>query len=325
MAYLVGTDEAGYGPNLGPLVISATVWEVPNRIDETSFEDLVAGAIARAIEACREDADDVYRLVIADSKNLYKPNLGLRLLEQHFLAAISLWQRRPESWLDCWKLLAPEAAELLTEAPWFEDFDEPLPWEADSAEIDCIAQAATQALAKLGVRLAMVRARVVFPEEFNDLVDRHQSKGEALSHETLRLLATVIEQLDRGPIRVVCDKHGGRNRYGRHLQEQFPDVLIENYGESREQSVYRFGPKQRRVEICFRARGEAILPTALASMCSKYLRELAMRPFNHYWCRRVPELRPTAGYPGDSRRFKEAIAVAQADLGIDDRSLWRER
>ena len=26
--YLIGTDEAGYGPNLGPLVISATVWQV---------------------------------------------------------------------------------------------------------------------------------------------------------------------------------------------------------------------------------------------------------------------------------------------------------
>ena len=29
MGYLIGTDEAGYGPNLGPLVISASVWHVP--------------------------------------------------------------------------------------------------------------------------------------------------------------------------------------------------------------------------------------------------------------------------------------------------------
>ena len=32
-------------------------------------------------------------------------------------------------------------------------------------------------------------------------------------------------------------------------------------------------------------------------MASKYLRELAMRPFNEFWSRHVPELKPTAGYP----------------------------
>src|SRR5215203_3406446 len=28
MPYLIGTDEAGYAPNLGPLVVTATVWHV---------------------------------------------------------------------------------------------------------------------------------------------------------------------------------------------------------------------------------------------------------------------------------------------------------
>ena len=32
MPYLLGTDEAGYGPNLGPLVISASLWEVPEGV-----------------------------------------------------------------------------------------------------------------------------------------------------------------------------------------------------------------------------------------------------------------------------------------------------
>ena len=322
MAYLIGTDEAGYGPNLGPLVISASVWEVPDKCDEAAVDALVAGIVARKLTPRTEDPPP---LVIADSKVLYKPASGLRLLEQHFLAALSLWQPRPERWIDCWQLLAPDSCDALASAPWFDGFNDGLPWEADGDEIDRLAAVTTAALETRGVHLVGVRARVIFPEEFNDLVEHHGTKGEALSAETLRLLATMLEAIERGPIRVNCDKHGGRNHYGRHLQDQFPDTLVEIHGESRAQSVYRFGPKGRRVEICFRAGGEAMLATALASMCSKYLRELAMRPFNHFWCRQVPKLRPTAGYPGDSRRFKQAIAAAQAGLGIDDRYLWRER
>jgi hypothetical protein len=73
------------------------------------------------------------------------------------------------------------------------------------------------------------------------------------------------------------------------------------------------------------AGGERALPTALASMVSKYLRELSMHAFNAYWRRHLPDLRPTAGYPGDSRRFKTEIAGVQQELGIEDHLLWRER
>lgn len=58
-------------------------------------------------------------------------------------------------------------------------------------------------------------------------------------------------------------------------------------------------------------------------MAAKYLRELAMHAFNQHWLERLPELQPTAGYPGDSRRFKSDIAAVQQSLGIDDRIVWR--
>ena len=90
-------------------------------------------------------------------------------------------------------------------------------------------------------------------------------------------------------------------------------------------SVYRFGPPERRVEIAFQAKGESHLPTALASMASKYLRELAMHAFNDFWRGHVADLRPTAGYPLDARRFKADIAAAQQALGIEDRILWRTK
>ena len=80
---------------------------------------------------------------------------------------------------------------------------------------------------------------------------------------------------------------------------------------------------QRRVEFCFQTKAERHLPAALASMASKYLRELAMRALNAFWCGRSPGLRPTAGYPQDAKRFRADIAHALAELQIDDRVLWR--
>ncbi len=37
MGYVLGTDEAGYGPNLGPLVVTATLWEVPDDSQEDNL------------------------------------------------------------------------------------------------------------------------------------------------------------------------------------------------------------------------------------------------------------------------------------------------
>ena len=31
MTLVIGTDEAGYGPNLGPLVVAATAWRVDRK------------------------------------------------------------------------------------------------------------------------------------------------------------------------------------------------------------------------------------------------------------------------------------------------------
>jgi hypothetical protein len=60
-------------------------------------------------------------------------------------------------------------------------------------------------------------------------------------------------------------------------------------------------------------------------MTSKYLREQAMRAFNDFWCGRVRDLVPTAGYPGDARRFMNAIRDVQAELAIASAVMWRDR
>jgi hypothetical protein len=322
MGYLIGTDEAGYGPNLGPLVISATVWEAPDGVGGADLFGRLGHVIAESPAAVSGNGGPC--VAMADSKRLYSPDKGLQHLERGLWAALGLLNHRPQTWRDVWRVLAPEAFDgPMPSAPWYAGYDEPAPLCCRSEEMEPVVDAVRVGLAAAGVRLVAVQSRAIFEEEFNQLVEQHGSKGAALSHQTLALAARLIAPLPCEAISVICDKHGGRNRYGPLLATHFPEWLIETYGEGRARSLYRFGPAERRVDVCFRTQAESCLPAALASMASKYLRELAMRALNNFWRGCVPDLRPTAGYPEDARRFRAEVAEMQAKLCIADRMFWR--
>jgi hypothetical protein len=264
-------------------------------------------------------------LVLADSKALYSPDRGLQMLERGVLAMLSAIKRPACTWREAWATLAPEVLDAIDDEAWCLGYDAPLPLANDAGETAEWGERVRRGLAEAGVKLVDVRSCVVFPGRWNSLLDEHGTKGAALSHLTFELLCSALAKFDAGPVSVICDKHGGRNRYQQLLQPHAGPWLVEVYGESRHESIYRWGPAERRVEVRFRPRAEQYLPAALASMVSKYLRELAMRAFNDFWCARVPELKPTAGYPSDSRRFKRQISAVQTALGIEDRVLWRVR
>ena len=48
---LIGTDEAGYGPNLGPLTVTATAWDCPAGLNPHSwwseFDNVITNAPTR--------------------------------------------------------------------------------------------------------------------------------------------------------------------------------------------------------------------------------------------------------------------------------------
>ncbi len=326
MPYLLGTDEAGYGPNLGPLVISASVWEVPDGAEGEDLYDLLRKVVRPAVRSTRKRTKSSDGCItIGDSKLLYQPGNGLAQLERGLWALWSLLGRRPGTFDDVWTCLTGLDGDGRHEALCGNCDDAPLPLDFDAAELDRLHSRLRPAFAQAGVRLVDMQSIAIFPREFNETVERCDTKGTALSRWTLSLAARLIAQLPDERVFVFCDKHGGRDRYLSLLMDCFSGPFIEVVSEGRERSVYRFGPAERRVEISFQVKGESQLPTALASMASKYLRELAMHAFNQHWRRHLPELQPTAGYPTDARRFKADIAVVQQALGIDDRILWRTK
>ena len=318
MSYLIATDEAGLGPNLGPLVVSATVWELPGGVAPADLFDVLRDSVVPSAGEVDEK-----RFAVADSKQLYKPGGTKAHLERGVLVALRALERPAATWRALFDALDPRSREYRESIPWYAEYDESIPLDVTVDELDTLCRQFLDVNQRQGVRLLDMRSRVVYSPEFNRRL-ASCGKGELLSSVTLGLAAELAAPL-QGPISIVCDKHGGRNRYADLLAAHFPDCFIEIHGEGRDLSAYAFGSSERRINACFRTRAESLLAVGLASMVSKYLREHSMRSFNRFWCAQVQDLRPTAGYPEDAKRFMKDIADGRRRLAIDDELLWRRK
>ncbi|QDU96906.1 hypothetical protein [Lignipirellula cremea] len=337
MAYLLGTDEAGYGPNLGPLVIAATLWRVPDDLLLGDASDDLPGNSSADIAQLDHQLDERLagfirrspaagpgRIVVADSKALYKRGSGLRWLEQGVLPALHALGRPAADWDSLWSAFSACTPDEMA-APWHEEFRLAVPVDLPLAETVDMARVWSELAERTGVELVDFRARAIFPAAFNTAVSALGNKATLLSTATLELARSLMAPLENTAIGLYCDKHGGRNRYAALLQDAFAADWVQVLRESRSASVYQLGPPERRITARFAAGGESFLPSALASMACKYLREVAMLAFNAFWQQQLPQLKPTAGYPVDAQRFYGEISSRLGELAIPRDQIWRSR
>ena len=305
MTLVVGTDEAGYGPNLGPLVVAATVWH-------SAAE---SAGVDAAFTAAATELDGLW----GDSKRIFRGSGGFAALERGALAGVATTSNLvPERWAD---LLAAVVAAGGEPAEWGETAREmQLPRENDRATCTAAAGRATAALARAGLRLVAVRCRLIQPREFNGLLHAGLNKSDILSRATLDLAAPLVAATEGASV-VWCDRHGGRRRYAPLVSRAFATPLVQVVDETPDWSAYRLPELDCRIE--FSVRGESRLPVALASMTAKYVRELSMAAFNAWWAGRCPGLAPTAGYPVDAGRWRRDAEVAVQVAGLDWDDLWR--
>jgi len=319
MRFQMGTDEAGYGPNLGPLTITGTLFETTT--DDTELYHVLKDCVSDCVTGKSPD-----RLVIADSKKVFGSAKRLGSLEQPVLAILwGAFQVFPKDWRGLLETVCGSAVlETIPEQIWLAGRSLELPLEADFDQLRRLGDRFRETCEESGVRLAAVECSAIFPPQFNRGLETLGNKATLLSTETLHIASRLLKQTNL-PGEIGCDKHGGRGRYAGLIQQILAVDWVDVGVESREISSYQFEQANRQIQIRFKSQGESFLPTALASMVSKYVREVMMRIWNAYWRDHLPDLKATQGYPQDAKRFLSEVSAKQRELGVATETIWRRK
>lgn len=316
---VAGCDEAGYGPILGPLVIGSCAFEVPGEdlAREPDLWETLSDAVRRVAKG------DKNKLWVADSKAIKPRKDGLKNLELGVLAFRE--QRETGSLQDLLDQLGV-ADRAYLQQPWFADLAEvKVPAHAWPGEVAARADRLASACQATGVRYLGAEVRLLDARAYNARVRATGNKSTLLEEACVSMLGS-LRRSTRGPLRVTCDKHGGRSAYLRLCGLAFPLAKLEVVEEGPLASTYTAETKQGPVWITFRKGGEEeSLAVALASMHCKYLRERCMERFNAWFQARVEGIAPTAGYAVDGKRFVEEVAPSLERLGLVRETLIRSR
>lgn len=295
-----GIDEAGYGPMLGHLCVGMAVFRVTGWAPGDPAPDLWDRLDPAVVRTPKEAAKA--GIAVGDSKRLKLSNQcrtrhPLTHLERGVLALLGAGD---EALPGTDAALFDRLGATLGDGDWYggSPADLPCSTTADMLRID--AAQVRGAMHKAGVELVALRVMTWDEPGFNRALAASRSKAavvEAGLEAHLRGALAMVAPGER--LRVVADRQSGRTRYGGVLSRVFGSVEAEE--ESARASRYRVDGDHG--VILHSEAEDAHLPVALASMAAKLVRELAMARFNRYWAGRLPELKPTAGYVQDARRW----------------------
>ncbi len=298
MPLVLGIDEAGYGPLLGPLVCGATLWQMP--------PELVGGDLWATLSDCvaRGKAHGATRLPVDDSKRVYDRKRGISSLERTVLAFAHALERPASTLGELLDGLSDGCGAVRSACPWYADLSRPLPADRVRSACEGAAQRLREVFATGQVACRGLAVRWIPEDRFNERVAQTHNKAAVEIEAVLRLMEWGLARSGGQDVYVWVDRLGGRADYRSILMSAFPERHLHVLEVGETCSRYRLGAQESDWQVAFQVDADRDhLPVALASMLAKYVRELCMEQFNAYWTHRVSGLRPTAGYYVDAQRF----------------------
>jgi ribonuclease HII len=323
MLVYAGIDEAGYGPLFGPLVIARSVFVLER--EEPSLEPPSMWKLLQS-SVCKKPGDKKKRLAVNDSKKLYTPARSPKHLERGVLSFLSASGKMPKNLEDLLENMAYDPPSSKINLAWYQApaGESLLPSGLPSFQLDKAKKRLQRAMLNNAVRLADLRAAVVFEDRFNQMVRTLGSKAGCAWTFVSGHLEYIWSRFGKYHPLVVVDRQGGRKNYKELLDSVFFPAESNTLWEDPRKSCYRITSGVRQMDILFLVDSERRhFPVALASMAAKYLRELLMARFQNFWSVRAPDVKPTFGYFGDGRRFLREIQPLLTQLGTDPQILIR--
>jgi ribonuclease HII len=311
MAILVGIDEAGFGPILGPLVVSSSAFRVPDNLVWANLWEILHNSVGEKRTGLHG------RLLIADSKKAFTRSVGLKHLRKTVLAVLSHLGSEPQNLTGVISVLCPDTLENLRK---YYSLD------IENAGAQIGAAMLKTDFENSGIELLGLQSRILEVAYYNKMIETVKNKAKVLFTAVAELMQLSVDRFKNETIEIIVDRQGGRSHYRRELQLMFEGSQLRVIHEDQERSSYELSGGKNKLRVHFIVGADdKFLPVSLASMVSKYLRELLVAHINEYFRGFNSAVKPTAGYWKDGLRFIADLKTHIPNVKYDANQLIRCR